>query len=86
MDSAADAAGRVPVVGDELAAPFGSLAEASGSVSGAGQSAQDAVRTLATVLAIVRVLLPVGWLLLRWLPWRLRRLGLRAPGGPPGGP
>ena len=41
-------------------------------MSGAGQSAQDAVATLATVLAVVLVVLPVGWLLLRWLPWRLR--------------
>ena len=72
MDSAADAAGRVPVVGDRLAAPFGALADAGGSVSGAGQSAQDAVGTLATVLAVVLVVLPVGWLLVRWLPSRLR--------------
>ena len=71
MDSAAGVAEDVPVVGDELAAPFAALAEASGSVSGAGQAAQDAVGTLATVLAIVLVVLPVGWLLLRWLPWRL---------------
>jgi len=72
MNSAADAAERVPVVGDRLAAPFGSLADAGGSVSGAGQTAQDAVGTLATVLALVLVVLPVGWLLLRWLPARLR--------------
>jgi hypothetical protein len=72
MGSAADAAERVPLVGDELAAPFGSLADASGAVTGAGQSAQDAVDTLATVLAVVLVVLPVGWLLLRWLPARLR--------------
>jgi hypothetical protein len=72
MGSAADVAGNVPVVGDELATPFHKLAEASGSVSGAGQAAQDAVGTLATVLAVVLVVLPVGWLLLRWLPWRLR--------------
>jgi hypothetical protein len=72
MGSAADAAERVPLVGDDLAAPFGSLADASASVGGAGQSAQDAVGTLATVLTLVLVLLPVGWLLLRWLPWRLR--------------
>jgi hypothetical protein len=71
MSSAADAAGGVPVVGDELAAPFEALADASGSVSGAGVAAQDAVGTLATVLAVVLVVLPVGWLLLRWLPWRL---------------
>jgi hypothetical protein len=71
MDSAAGAAEDVPIVGDELAAPFDALSEASGSVSGAGQAAQDAVGTLATVLAVVLVVLPVGWLLLRWLPWRL---------------
>jgi hypothetical protein len=72
MDSAAGVAEDVPVVGDELAAPFDALADASGSVSGAGQAAQDAVGTLALVLAVVLVVLPVGWLLLRWLPWRLR--------------
>ena len=71
MDSAAGVAEDVPVVGDDLAAPFDALADASGSVSGAGQAAQDAVGTLATVLAVVLVVLPVGWLLLRWLPWRL---------------
>jgi hypothetical protein len=72
MDSAAEAAGDVPLVGDELAAPFRALSEASGSVQGAGQAAQDAVGTLALVLAVVLVVLPVGWLVLRWLPWRLR--------------
>jgi hypothetical protein len=72
MNSAAEVAGDVPVVGDDLAAPFDALADASGSVTGAGQAAQDAVGTLATVLAVVLVVLPVGWLLLRWLPSRLR--------------
>jgi hypothetical protein len=72
MDSAADAAQSVPLVGDELSKPFGALSDAGGSVSGAGQSAQDAVGTLATVLAVVLVVLPVAWLLFRWLPWRLR--------------
>ena len=71
-NSAAEAAGEVPLVGDELAAPFEALADASGSVQGAGQAAQDAVATLALVLAAVLVVLPVGWLLLKWLPWRLR--------------
>lgn len=72
MDSAAEVAEDVPLVGDELATPFDALAEASGSVRGAGQSAQDAVDTLATILAVALVVLPVGWLLLRWLPWRTR--------------
>jgi hypothetical protein len=72
MESAAGVAEDVPLVGDELSAPFGALSDAGGSVSGAGQAAQDAVGTLATVLAVVLVVLPVGWLLLRWLPWRMR--------------
>jgi hypothetical protein len=71
MNSAAGVAEDVPVVGDDLAAPFDALADASGSVSGAGQAAQDAVGTLAAVLAVVLVALPVAWLLLRWLPRRL---------------
>ena len=71
MSSAAQAAEDVPVVGDELAAPFEALGSAGGSVGGAGQAAQDAVGTLATVLAVVLVVLPGGWLLLRWLAWRL---------------
>ncbi|MCZ2861006.1 hypothetical protein [Blastococcus sp. VKM Ac-2987] len=74
MASAASAAEGVPLVGDELATPFAALAGASGSVRSAGQSAQDAVDTLGTILAVVLVLLPVGWLLSRWLPWRLRYL------------
>ena len=71
MDSAADAAEDVPLVGDELSAPFDALADAGDSVTGAGQAAEGAVGTLATILAVVLVVLPVGWLLLRWLPWRL---------------
>ena len=72
MGSAADAAGDVPLVGDKLAEPFQSLSEAGGSVRGAGQAAQESVATLALVLAVVLVVLPVGWLVARWLPWRLR--------------
>jgi hypothetical protein len=71
MNSASEAAQDVPLVGDELSAPFDALADTGGSVTGAGQAAQDAVGTLATVLAVVLVVLPVGWLLLRWLPSRL---------------
>jgi len=71
MGDAAGAADGVPVVGDDLAKPLGALGDAGGAVTGAGEGAADAVHTLATVLAVVLVVLPVGWLLLRWLPWRL---------------
>jgi hypothetical protein len=72
MSSAADSADRVPVAGSALAKPLAALGAAGRSVSGAGRSAQDAVGTLAAVLAVVLVVLPVGWLLLRWLPGRWR--------------
>jgi hypothetical protein len=72
MASAARAAGRVPAIGGGLAAPLRSLGSAGSSVGGTGQEVQDAVGTLAAVLAVVLVVLPVGWLVTRWLPWRLR--------------
>ena len=72
MESAAGVAEDVPLVGDELSVPFDALSRAGGSVTGAGQAAQDAVGALATILTLVLIVLPVGWLLVRWLPWRLR--------------
>jgi hypothetical protein len=72
MASAAQTADRVPVAGDALAKPFQALGDAGDSVSGAGQSAQHAVGTLAFWLAVVLVLLPVGWLLVRRVPGRWR--------------
>src|SRR3954453_9044255 len=52
MASAARSADWVRVAGAAVAKPFGPLSAASASVSGAGQAAQDAVRTLAAVLAV----------------------------------
>src|SRR4051812_38324797 len=72
MSSAAETADRVPVAGDALAKPFQALGDAGDSVSGAGQAAQSAVGTLAFWLAVVFVVLPVGWLLVRWMPGRWR--------------
>lgn len=72
MASAARTAGRVPGIGGGLAAPFRSLGRAGTSVGGTGQDVQSAVGTLAAVLAVVLVVLPVGWALARWLPWRVR--------------
>ncbi len=72
MASAADAARGVPLVGDELSSPFTALGAAGHSVGGVGSAAEDAVGTLAWTLAVVLVLLPAGWAVARWLPWRLR--------------
>ncbi|MDT0277134.1 hypothetical protein [Blastococcus goldschmidtiae] len=72
MDTAAGIADGLPLVGDDLAEPFQGLADAAGSVGGAGAAVQDAVGTLALVLVTALIVLPIGWLLLRWLPWRTR--------------
>jgi hypothetical protein len=71
LGSAAGAASDIPLVGEDLADPLESLGGAGRAVAESGQGVQDAVQTLATVLAVVLVVLPVGWLLWRWLPWRL---------------
>jgi hypothetical protein len=72
MGAAASAARRVPGIGGALATPFSSLGGAGRSVSSSGTAVEGAVGTLATVLAVVLVVLPVGWLVVRWLPWRVR--------------
>src|SRR4051794_30194954 len=70
--SAAEPAAGVRGAGDPRAKPFQALGDAGDSVSGAGQAAQSAVGSLAFWLAVVLVVLPVGWLLVRWLPGRWR--------------
>ncbi|MCM3523338.1 hypothetical protein M3677_17150, partial [Curtobacterium sp. P97] len=47
MGDAAGVARGVPLVGDELSAPFGALGDSGDGVAGAGQGVQDAVGTLA---------------------------------------
>ena len=64
--------GRVPLVGDELTAPFTRAAEAARSLADAGREQQAIVGTLALVLALLLVAVPLGLVLFGWLPWRLR--------------
>lgn len=62
------AGGRVddlPVVGDRLAAPFEAVARA-------GVSQQDVVGDLALWLGLIVALLPIAWLLGRYVPGRAR--------------
>jgi hypothetical protein len=71
MGDAAGVAGDVPLVGDDLSSPFEALGETGDGVAGAGQGLQDAVHTLAWVLAVALVVIPVGWAVVRWAGWRL---------------
>ncbi|GAA0812659.1 hypothetical protein [Spirilliplanes yamanashiensis] len=74
-DGLADAGGkvgRVPLVGDELTAPFTRAADAARSLAGAGRDQQEFVADLAIAVAVGLVAFPIGLVLFGWLPRRLR--------------
>jgi hypothetical protein len=74
-DNLADAGGkvgRVPLVGDELTAPFTRAAEAARSMADAGREQQEIVGDLALAVALLVVAAPLALVLFGWLPWRLR--------------
>lgn len=89
LDDAADAASKVPFVGGSLKKPLQSAADAGTGLSDAGQSLQHVVGQVATLTALALIILPVAFVLVLWLPPRLRwirrsattRLLLDKPGG-----
>jgi len=64
--------GRVPLAGDELTQPFTRAAEAARSLAEAGRESQEMVGTLALVLSLLLLAVPLGLVLFGWLPLRLR--------------
>ncbi|HEX8631963.1 MAG TPA: hypothetical protein VF755_27715 [Catenuloplanes sp.] len=64
--------GRVPLVGDELTAPFNQAAQAARSVADAGREQQALVTDLALWLPVALLVAPLGLVLFSWLPRRLR--------------
>lgn len=64
--------GRIPLVGDELTAPFNRAAQAARSVAEAGRDQQEFVGDLALALAVVLLLFPLGLVVFGWLPLRAR--------------
>jgi len=83
-DNLADAGGkvgRVPLVGDQLTAPFSKAAEAARSLADAGREQQEVVQNLALVLSLLLVAVPLALVLFLWLPLRvrwMRRAGVAA--------
>ncbi len=74
-DNLADAGGRVgrvPLVGDELTAPFTRAAEAARSLADAGRQEQEIIGDLALALPLLLVAVPLALVLVLWLPARLR--------------
>lgn len=72
LTGAAERAADLPVVGGALRSPLDAAADAGEAVARAGVAQQDAVGTLALVLALVIAGLPILLALLLWLPSRLR--------------
>lgn len=72
LASAADRVSGAPLVGGRLREPLDAAAGAGRAVADAGAAGQNAVGRLALLLALVVVLVPVGVVLARWLPHRLR--------------
>ncbi|MEU9135203.1 hypothetical protein AB0D33_04375 [Streptomyces sp. NPDC048404] len=89
LDDAGDAASKVPFVGSSLKKPLRSAADAATGLSDAGQSLEDLVGRVALLAAIALIVLSVAFVLVLWLPPRLRwirrsattRRLLDAPGG-----
>ncbi|WBB92184.1 hypothetical protein [Verrucosispora sp. WMMC514] len=64
--------GRVPLVGDELTAPFERAAGAARSLAEAGRDQQELVDQLALALAVGLLIVPLGLVVFGWLPLRVR--------------
>jgi hypothetical protein len=74
-DNLADAGskvGRVPIVGDQLTAPFEKAAAAARSLAEAGRDQQALVGHLALALTLISLAFPLALVLLGWLPLRIR--------------
>ncbi|MFG2524587.1 hypothetical protein [Streptomyces sp. NPDC048527] len=69
---AGEAASKVPFVGGQLKKQLGSAAEAGTGLADAGRSLQDTVGHVATLTTVVLIVIPVVFVLLLWLPPRLR--------------
>lgn len=72
LGNAGNAASKVPLVGDLLKTPLQSAADASTGFADAGQSLQDTVGQVATLTTTALIVVPVAFVLLLWLPPRLR--------------
>lgn len=72
MRSAGERLGSLPAVGDSLRDPFDAAAGAGTALQRAGVAQQEAVHTLAMWLGILLAVIPIGYVLLRYAPWRTR--------------
>lgn len=72
MGAIARTIGGVPLVGGTLERPFSDAADASRALQQAGATASSSVHTVALWSGVLLALVPIVWLLARYLPGRIR--------------
>lgn len=72
LTSVAERIEGVPLVGGDLRSPFDAAAGAAGALASAGQTHQDVIHALALSLGTLLAVIPIGYVLLKYLPPRLR--------------
>ncbi|GID93344.1 hypothetical protein ACFQFC_16760 [Amorphoplanes digitatis] len=72
MNDISGKVGRVPLVGDELTAPFTKAADAADRLAEAGRQQQEMADNLALVVSLAIIVGPLALVLFVWLPLRLR--------------
>lgn len=63
---------EIPLVGESLQTPFNAAGEAGRVLERAGAAQQDVVHTLAIWLGVLLALIPISYVLYKYLPDRLR--------------
>jgi hypothetical protein len=72
MDEAGAAAGKVPLAGQELAAPFSGAGQAGRAIEAAGVRQQQVVARMATLFGLLSGGVPALFVVSLWLPRRVR--------------
>jgi hypothetical protein len=78
LGDAGQTAAGVPLVGDELRAPFDRAAGAAQALAEAGREQQEVVAQLGLLLGLATALVPIAVLALLWLPRRVAFVRLAA--------
>ncbi len=72
FDSIADRVVDLPIVGEDVQAPFSAAAGAGRSFAQAAQTQQEIVHTIAFVLGLLFALIPIVLILVHYAPGRIR--------------
>jgi hypothetical protein len=72
LTDAGNTVAGVPGVGDALASPLDRAASGAQALADAGRAQQHSVDQLASVIVVLLLIVPLGLVLLGWLPLRLR--------------